>query len=84
MRDRRTRPVPELVERDLEGVPMVALNVVLALFDHLEAWRPLLIEEQSTREVVSLVRDSRNQLMEERFGRGTTMPSPARSPETPL
>ena len=68
---RRLRQLPELEERDLEGVPSVVLAALMALFDHLEVWRPLTYEEQSTREVVSLVRDSRNQLLEERFGRGT-------------
>lgn len=74
MPDRRRRQVPELVEQDLTGVPVVVLGAVMALFDQLAALRPLLPEEQSTMEVVSLVRDSRNQLLEERFGRGTTHP----------
>lgn len=72
MPERRLRPVPELDERDLEGVTLLGLAIIMALFDHLEAWRPLTLEEQSTREVVSYVRDARNQLVEERFGRGSS------------
>lgn len=68
MTERRLRPMPELVERDLELVPIVALSAVLALFEHLEVYRPLLPEELSTRSVVAQVRDGRNQLIEERFG----------------
>lgn len=71
MADRRNRPVPELCERDLEGVPMVALSVILALFDQVEGLRPLLPEELSTRSVIAQVRDGRNQLVEERFGRNS-------------
>lgn len=72
MADRRRRPVPELDERDLEGVPIVALSLVLALFDQIEGLRPLTAEEQSTQAIVAQVRDGRNQLVEERFGRGST------------
>lgn len=72
---RRLRLVPELEERDLEGVPTIVLSGVLALFDHLEAYRPLLPEELSTRWVVDTVREARNQLLEERFGRGTLHPA---------
>lgn len=70
MPDRRRRTVPELEERDLDMVPTIVLGAVLALFDQLEAYRPLLDEEQSARRVVQTVREGRNQLMEERFGRG--------------
>lgn len=70
MASRRLRQIPEIDERDLEAVPLIVLATLMALFDHLEGWRPLLDEEQSTRETVSYVRDARNQLMEERFGRG--------------
>lgn len=76
MQDRRKRTVPELVERDLEGVPSIVLAAVLALFDQVEAYRPLLPEEDATKAVVSTVREGRNQLMEERFGRGTVRISP--------
>jgi len=68
--DRRRRAVPELVERDLDMVPTIVLGAVLALFDQLEGYRPLLDEELSTRVVVQTVRDGRNQLIEERFGSG--------------
>jgi len=73
--------VPELDERDLEGVPLVALSAIMALFDQLEACRPLLSEELSTMMVVQQVREGRNQLIEERFGRTSRVPSPGPSPE---
>lgn len=75
--------MPELTQRDLVGVPTVVFGAVLSLFDQLEAYRPLLPEEQSTREVVEEVRASRNQLQEERFGRPTARPAP-RDPERPV
>ncbi len=80
--DRRNRPVPELVEEDLQGVPTIVLGAVLALFDQLEAYRPLLPEELSTREAISLVRDARNQLIEERFGRGSSRSANRSRPST--
>nr|CRY96554.1 hypothetical protein [uncultured prokaryote] len=73
MNDRRSRPVPELVERDLDGVPVLVLGVVLSMLDQLEAYRPLQPEELSTQRVVDQVRDGRNQLLEERFGSGTRL-----------
>lgn len=81
MPERRRRAVPELDERDLEGVPQVALSAIMALFDQLEACRPLLSEELSAMMVVQQVREGRNQLIEERFGRPSTVPSPGGSPE---
>jgi len=84
MPDRRRRTVPELEERDLEMVPTIVLGSVLALFDQLEAYRPLLDEEQSTRSVVSTVREGRNQLIEERFGRGSTRTVPGSTPDSPF
>jgi len=75
---RRSRSVPELEERDLEFVPQVVLGALLALFDQLEALRPLLHEEQSTRSAIEQVREGRNQLEEERFGGRAVHPSFAR------
>ena len=83
MTDRRPRPVPELDERDLDGVPLVALAALLALLDAVEDLRPLTDEEQSTRETVTVVREARNQLVEERFGRGTTHPAGRLMPRSP-
>lgn len=82
--DRRKRVVPELTERDLEMVPTIVLGAVLALFDQLEAYRPLLPEEQSSREVVATVREGRNQLMEERFGSGQGVRSVPRPHSEPF
>lgn len=54
---------------------MVVLAAMLALFDQVEGLRPLLPEELSARYVVEQVREGRNQLLEERFGRGEAMRS---------
>lgn len=71
---RRLRAIPELDERDLSVCPLVALSALISLFEHLEVYRPLLPEELSTLSVLQEVRDGRNQLLEERFGRGSTHP----------